>query len=114
MRVFGHLFGHRDKKELPGLLPAIERAVLAVEPLLKQIGGYPDSYRKPVAVALEYARSLAASLPGPVMINRESYAMDALYMHFFHPSIRSGKRSAPVQHCGTTSATSLPAMSCMP
>jgi hypothetical protein len=86
MRVFRHLFGHGDKEDLPGLLPAIERAVLAVEPLLKQIGSYPDSYRKPVAVALQYARDLAANLPGPVMINRESYVMDA-FVHALFPSV---------------------------
>jgi hypothetical protein len=76
MGVFGHLFGHRSERDSPALLLAIERAVFAVEPLLKQINGYPDSYRKPVAVALEYAHRLAASVPGPVMVDLESYASD--------------------------------------
>jgi len=77
MGVFGHLFGHRSEQVNPELLAAIDRAVSAVEPLLKQMSGYPDSYRKPVAAALEYARVLAASVPGPVTIDRESYAGDA-------------------------------------
>ena len=88
MGVFGHLFGHGEKKDMPGLLPAIERAVSGVEPLLKQISGYPNSYRKPVAIALEYAHSLAASVPGPVVVNRESYAKDA-FVHALFPAMNS-------------------------
>ena len=84
--MFGDLFGHDWKEDIPGLLPAIERAVSKVEPLLKQTGGYPGIYRKPVAAALEYARNLAASIPGPVEINRESYARDPL-VHALFPSI---------------------------
>jgi hypothetical protein len=86
MGVFGHLFGHRSERDSPALLLAIERAVSAVEPLLKQINGYPDSYRKPVAVALEYAHRLAASVPGPVMVDLESYASDT-YVHALFPSV---------------------------
>ena len=88
MGVFGHLFGHDEKKDMPELLPAIERAVSGVEPLLKQINGYPNSYRKPVAIALEYAHSLAASVPGPVVVNRESYAKDA-FVHALFPAMNS-------------------------
>lgn len=88
MGVFGHLFGHDEKKDMPELLPAIERGVLGVEPLLKQISGYPNSYRKPVAIALEYAYSLAASVPGPVVINRKSYAKDA-FVHALFPAVDS-------------------------
>jgi hypothetical protein len=88
MGVFGNLFGHRSEQDSPALLAAIERAVSAVEPLLKQVSGYPDSYRKPVAAALEYAHHLAASVPGPVTVDRESYASDA-YVHALFPSIDS-------------------------
>jgi hypothetical protein len=88
MGVFGHLFGHDEKKGMPELLPAIERAVSGVEPLLKQISGYPNSYRKPVAIALEYAHSLAANVPGPVVVNRESYAKDA-FVHALFPAVDS-------------------------
>jgi len=92
MAVFGHLFGHGEKPDkkmdMPELLPAIERAVSAVEPLLKQVSGYPDSYRKPVAIALEYAHSLAASVPGPVAVDRESYARDA-FVHALFPTMDS-------------------------
>jgi hypothetical protein len=87
MNVFAHLFGHEPSRP-PDLLLAIERAVNGVEPLLKQTGGYPDDYRAPIQSALEYARALAAQLPGPVEINRESYAGDPL-VHALFPSVES-------------------------
>lgn len=86
MELFGHLFGHDEHEHTADLLPAIDRAVSSVEPLLKQIGSYPDSYRKPVAFALEYARNIAASLPGPVIVSRESYARDA-FVHALFPAM---------------------------
>lgn len=86
MGLFGQLFGHDRKKDTPWLLSGIERAVCAVEPLLKQTRGYHGSYRKPVTTALEYAHSLAASIPGPVVVNRESYAKDA-FVHALFPSV---------------------------
>lgn len=88
MEVFAHLFGHALSQPTPDLMPAIERAVNAVEPLLKQAGGYPDAYRAPIQSALEYARSLADQVPGPVSINRESYAGDPL-VHALFPSVES-------------------------
>lgn len=86
MELFGQLFGHNREKDAPELLQAIERAISVVEPLLKHARGYPEDYRKPVATALEYARSLAASIPGSVAINRESYARDA-FVHALFPSV---------------------------
>jgi hypothetical protein len=88
MGVFGHLFGHGNNNDTSGMLAAIERAVSGVEPLLKQIGGYPNIYRKPVAIALEYAHSLAANLPGPVLVNRQSYANDT-FVHSLFPALDS-------------------------
>jgi len=88
MNVFAHLFGHESGAPSPDLLPVIERAVNAVEPLLKQTGGYPDVYRAPIQSALEYAHALAARLPGPVEINRVSYAGDPL-VHALFPSLES-------------------------
>jgi uncharacterized protein YqgQ len=86
MGLFGQLFGQDREKVVPELLPAIERAVSAVEPRLMQTSGYPGSYRKPVSTALEYSRNLAASIPGPVAVNRKSYARDAL-VHALFPSV---------------------------
>jgi hypothetical protein len=86
MDVFRHLFGLDQKKDMPVLLPAIERAVSGVEPLLKQTSKYPKAYRKSVMTALEYAHSLAFGLPGPVAVNLDSYASDA-YVHAIFPSM---------------------------
>lgn len=88
MGMFGNLFGHSSKRDTPELLSAIERAVTRVEPLLKQVSGYPENYRKPVAAALEYAHGLAAKVPGPVTVDRESYAKDA-FVHIIFPDIDS-------------------------
>ena len=86
MGLFEQLFGHDQGKDTPVLLSAIERAVSRVEPLLRQTRGYRGIYRKSVARALEYANSLAASVPGPVMVNRETYAKDA-FIHALFPSV---------------------------
>lgn len=82
MDVLGSIFGFGGEQNNTA---AVERAVSAVEPLLKHMGGYPDQYRKPVATALEYARQLAASVPGPVKVDRESYARDP-FIHALFPS----------------------------
>jgi hypothetical protein len=85
--MFGHLFnrgGDRDATELS----AIDRAVSAVEPLLKHTDGYPENFREPVANALAYAHSLAAGIPGPVAVDRESYASDK-FIHIVFPSLDS-------------------------
>ncbi len=88
MNAFSYLFGRETERPADNLLPVIERAVNAVEPLLKQAGGYPDAYRAPVQSALEYARDLASRVPGPVTISRESYAGDPL-VHALFPSVES-------------------------
>lgn len=85
MGLFGQLFGHPHSKDEPVLLAAIERAIDGVEPLIKQTRGYRGIYRKSVATALEYAHSLAASIPGPVVVNRETYAKDP-FIHALFPS----------------------------
>lgn len=86
MSWLGHVLGLEQEKEIPGLAEAIERAVNRVEPHLKQIGAYPKVFRKPVGIALEYARNLAASVPGPVEINGTSYVQDP-FVHSLFPSV---------------------------
>jgi hypothetical protein len=83
MGLLGKLFGAERRVDSPDLLAAIERAIDRVEPRLKQIGGYPDRYRKPVAHALEYVRTLATQVPGPVAVNRDAYASDPLVHALF-------------------------------
>ena len=86
MGMLSRLLGFDRNKDMAELLPVIERAVSKVEPLLKQTSGYPEIYHKPATVALEYVRSLAASVPGPVVINRESYARNP-FVHALFPSL---------------------------
>jgi hypothetical protein len=88
MGLLTNLFGKQDMPDSPQLETAIEHAVSAVEPLLKQTGGYPDRYRQPVSVALAYAKQLASSLPGPVLIDRDAYARDAL-VHVLFPDVNA-------------------------
>lgn len=83
MRFFKELFGH--KAEHDALLSAIERAVNGVDPRLKFTPGYPEKYREPVNTALNYSQKLADSLPGPVLINAESYAKNP-FVHALFPS----------------------------
>jgi hypothetical protein len=88
MWSLNNLFNLHDAPDNPALLAAIERAVSAVDPLLKQSDDYPDHFRQPVSVALEYAKRLAYSLPGPVTIDREAYAKDA-FVHALFPDINA-------------------------
>ncbi|MGB8078584.1 MAG: hypothetical protein WCF09_11995 [Gallionella sp.] len=83
--MFGHLFGQGSGDDNLALDAAIDRAISAVDPLLKQLSGYPDIYRKPIVTALEYAHNLAADLPGPVTVDRETYAKDP-FVHSLFPS----------------------------
>lgn len=88
MGLFADLFKLHDTPDSPALLAAIDRAVSAVEPLLKHTDDYPDRFRQPVNAALEYAKRLAYSLPGPVTIDREAYAKDA-FVHALFPDINA-------------------------
>lgn len=85
MGIFRLLFPRDRSKDTPGLMDAIERAVARVEPMLMHTGNYPEAYRKPVMKALEYARSLALRVPGPVTVDFDSYARDA-FVHAIFPS----------------------------
>ncbi len=85
MGLIKRFLARAQADDKPELLPAIERAVTAVAPHLKQARGYPADYRKPVAVAWEYARDLASTIPGPVVVDNDSYASDA-FVHAIFPS----------------------------
>jgi len=73
------LFADNSKEE-SDLLSAIEEAVFRVEPLLKQTHRYPNAFRKPVLTALEYAHSLALSVPSSIAIDLNPLDWDA-YVH---------------------------------
>lgn len=86
MGLIDNLFERHGTQDTPTLKAAMARAISAVEPLLSQTDGYPEHYRQPVSTALDYATRLAASLPGPVTLDREAYAKDAL-VHVLFPDI---------------------------
>ena len=75
-----------NQRDTPELLCAIERAVVRVAPQLKQTHQYPEAFRKPVLATLEYVHSLACSVPGPVLLDPETYSQDA-YVHAIFPSV---------------------------
>lgn len=84
--MFGHLFDPKHQDSAVDF--AIERAIDAVEPYIRLSHGYRERYRHAVATALEYAHSLANSVPGPVSVDRSSYASDA-FVHALFPSADS-------------------------
>ncbi len=81
MGLLTRLFSRHEAD--PEILPAIERAVTRVDVNLVMVGGYPEKYRKPVESGLEYARHLASILPGPVTLDRKSFATDPLVHAIF-------------------------------
>ena len=83
--IFSHLFEFAQNREVPDWLQAVDRAILAIEPYLKQLHEYPDGFRKPVMAALEYAHHLALLVPGPIVVNPDTFAKDA-YVHAIFPS----------------------------
>lgn len=83
MGLLDRLFPSRRPPSSPEQVEAVERAVYLVEPRLLQAGGYPDRYLRGVANALDYVRGLAAQVPGPLRINRETYARDPLVHAMF-------------------------------
>lgn len=88
MGLIGKLFARHGTPDTPALKAAMDRAISLVEPLLGQTDGYPERYRQPVSTALEYTARLAASLPGPVKLDRSAYAQDA-WVHVLFPDINS-------------------------
>jgi hypothetical protein len=77
------LLGGHHEDDSPELMHAVDWAVDRVDPILRQMGGYPARYRKPVAHALDYAHALAARIPGPVSITPESHSSDPLVHAMF-------------------------------
>jgi len=62
---------------------AIERAVVTVEPLIKQVGGYEGKLVPGVKRALEYCDDIAGRIPGPYEISRAAFAADPLVHALF-------------------------------
>ena len=61
----------------------IERAIAAVDPLLKTVGSYERKLAPAVYHAIDYCESLAARIPGPFEISRAAFAADPLVHALF-------------------------------
>jgi hypothetical protein len=61
----------------------IEQAATAVEPLIKQVGGYERKLAPAVQHAIAYCEDIAARIPGPFGISRAAFVTDPLVHALF-------------------------------
>lgn len=61
----------------------IGRAVAAVDPRLKTVGGHERTLAEPVRHAFDYCERLALAIPGPFAISRAAFASDPLVHALF-------------------------------
>ena len=62
---------------------AIERAVDQSNPRMRGINGYRQKLYEPMSRCLDHAERLARRIPGPIRLNRESWAQDPLLNALF-------------------------------
>jgi len=62
---------------------ACERVIDQVDPRLRGLSGYRRTLHDNVAAALDYSADLASRIPGPVTLNRETWAQDPLLNAMF-------------------------------
>jgi hypothetical protein len=65
------------------LRQATEQVVETADPVIRQTRGYRNALRAPMAGAIDYCRSLADALPGPVVLSRGNYHADPLVKALF-------------------------------
>lgn len=61
----------------------VEHAVTAVDPLIRQVPGYPRKLAPAVRHALDYCTDIVARIPGPYEISRAAFASDPLVHALF-------------------------------
>lgn len=61
----------------------IGRAIAAVDPLLKSVGGHERILAEPVRHAFDYCERVAMAIPGPFGISRAAFASDPLVHSLF-------------------------------
>lgn len=66
-----------------GLRARIDAAVGAIDPLIKQIGGYERKLAPAASHAIAYCGSIAARIPGPFEISRAAFVSDPLVHALF-------------------------------
>ena len=67
----------------PQVRKALDRVAELVDPLLKSASGFERQLALPVEHALGYCEGLVDALPGPIDINRQSFANDPLVHALF-------------------------------
>jgi hypothetical protein len=67
----------------PHIRKALDRVANVVDPLLKSAAGFERRLAHPVEHALGYCEGLVAALPGPIDINRQSFASAPLIHALF-------------------------------
>ncbi len=82
---FGRWIGSRPALD-EAMRQAVDRAVIAVDPLLKTVSGYERKLVPAVSHALAYCEELAAGIPGPIEINQRAFSADPLVHALFAAS----------------------------
>ncbi len=61
----------------------VERAVAAIDPMIRQLPDYQRKLAAPVRHALDYCTDIAARIPGPYEISRAAFASDPMVHALF-------------------------------
>ena len=61
----------------------IDQAVIAIDPLIRQVSGHERKLAPAARHALDYCESIAARIPGPFSINRAAFVADPLVHALF-------------------------------
>ncbi len=67
----------------PQVRRALERVATVIDPLMKSAPGFESKLAGPIDQALAYCDQLVAGLPGPIDIDRQSFASDPIVHAFF-------------------------------
>jgi hypothetical protein len=76
----------------PALEQALERTALRIDPNLRLTRHWPDRYRPAIGSALTQARRVAQDVPGPVLLDRESWIKDP-FVHTLFASTEEMRRA---------------------
>jgi hypothetical protein len=77
-----HWMGPRPPLD-EALRPAVERAVQAVDPLLKTVSDYERKLAPAVSRALRYCEELAGNIPGPIDVSPRAFGADPMVHAIF-------------------------------
>lgn len=94
MGLFARLFHPLKSANLsdPALEQALERAALGLAPGIRQSRHWPGRYKSAVGAALSQARRVAQGVPGPVLLDRDSWVRDP-FVHALFASAEAMQRA---------------------